>query len=84
MVDSRARIEVDRSARTISVSGTGRFARYRLAVTGSFSRTGSLDAGDDLSGGTASGVISPGTDMYRYTSEIRELIIDDYVSVNVQ
>jgi hypothetical protein len=82
-LDSRARIEVDSSARTISVSGTGRYARYRLAVTGEFRRTNSLDAADDISSGRASGAVTGGTDTYRYTGEIRELTVDNSVSVTV-
>jgi lipopolysaccharide export system protein LptA len=82
-LDSRVRIDIDRSARTISVSGTGRYTSYRLAVTGGFRRTDSLSGEDDISGGVATGAVASGTDTYRYTGEIRELTVDDYASVTI-
>jgi hypothetical protein len=82
-LDSRAHIEVNRSDETISISGTGKHASYRLAVSGRFRRTSSLTSEDDISGGAASGAVAGGTDIYRYTGEIRELTIDGHVSVTI-
>ncbi len=80
-LDSHARIDVDRSARTISISGTGEYASYQLAVTGNIRPTSSLTSEDSISGGNASGAVAGGTDTYRYTGDIVELTIDDGASV---
>ncbi|WP_435078889.1 hypothetical protein [Halococcus sp. AFM35] len=82
-VDSRIHVELDRSAGLISVTGAGKYASYRLAVTGDLGPTGSLTSEDSISGSEATGAILSGTDRYRYTGELRELAIDGYVSVSV-
>ena len=76
-LDSNARIEVDRSAQTISVVGSGQRAEYRLSVTGRFQRTDSLTGEDEISGGTATGAIRGGHDTYQYTGDVQRLEVLD-------
>jgi len=82
-VDSRIHIELDRSASLISVTGAGKYANYRLAVTGDLGPTDSLTGEDSISGNEASGAIAAGTDQYRYTGELQELTVEEHVSVSV-
>lgn len=57
--------------------------RYRLVVTGDISPERGIGYGDEISGNRASGVVTTGIDMYRYTGDIVEATMDEDVSLTI-
>ncbi|WP_273837687.1 hypothetical protein [Halococcus sp. PRR34] len=82
-LNNRAQIDIDRSAGTISVRGTGEYVSYRVVVTGDISSERGIGYGDEISGNRASGVVTTGVDTYRYTGDIVEATMDEDVSLTV-
>jgi hypothetical protein len=65
----------------VSIVGDGTGVGYDLAVSGaiekSTARFGSINTGDDVSGSSASGRVSGGTDSYGYDGELTDFAIED-------
>jgi hypothetical protein len=71
----------------VSIVGDGTGVGYDLAVSGavekSTARNGSINAGDDVSGSSASGWVGGGTDSYGFSGRITDLSVADPSGVTV-
>lgn len=85
-LDSRARVTINDSEKTITIAGEGPLARYQVSVTGSLRRTSALTAEDSISadGTTATGAVRRGFDTYIYTGAIESITINGAVALSVE
>jgi subtilisin family serine protease/beta-mannanase len=67
-----ARVELDRSAGTVSVTGTGSRADYAFSVSESIEPV-QVNGHDTVGESSAEGFVGSGSDTYQYTGELRSL-----------
>ena len=73
-IDERARFELDRSERTITIVGEGRTVEYGFSVSGSVNPIRVNDH-DTVRSRSAEGRVGTGRDVYRYTGSLRTVTI---------
>ena len=64
----------------LSIEGTGSRTDYEVTVSGSIEKStangGSINSGDEISGSTATGAVSNGTDSYVFSGSIESITVD--------
>jgi hypothetical protein len=73
--------------RSLSIVGSGPRVGYEFTVGGdlekSTARNGSINSGDEISGSTATGYVTGGTDSYRFDGEVTDFTVEDSSAVTV-
>ncbi|RJS95533.1 hypothetical protein D3261_19475, partial [Halococcus sp. IIIV-5B] len=77
----------DYSKNVLSVVGTGSPTDYRFSVSGSLEKStannGTLGDEDEVSGSSAEGYVSGGTDSYVFSGELRTITLDGNATVTL-
>ncbi|EMA43083.1 hypothetical protein C449_13932 [Halococcus saccharolyticus DSM 5350] len=74
-LDNDARVELDRSERTITIRGRGPWTPYSFRVSGSVTPVRVNDH-EDIHDDGANGFVGGSRDVYRYSGELRSLVLD--------
>jgi hypothetical protein len=73
--DYNAHIKLNRSKRTITITGEGPWTHYRFRVSGSVTPIRANNH-DDIHNDGVNGFVGEGRDVYRYSGELRSLMLD--------